>query len=165
MKVNALPMGDMELHVFCFELMDARMYVLKQGREAVIVDPCVDEDLPELLAGTDRVRVILTHEHFDHISGVNWLRQHCVCQVIAGKTCGEILARERNGTAQFPLLFLGDREKYRMVKSRYTFPYHCTVDRVFAGEEEIRFGTHSLRLYETPGHSPGGITAVLSTLR
>lgn len=161
MKIHTLCIGDIHLSVFRFDLMDARMYVLQCGNETVILDPCMDEDLPELLAGTDQVRVILTHEHFDHISGVNWLRQHCACRVIAGAVCAEILRREKNGTAQFPLLFLGDRETYHAVKSQFTFPYHCTIDETFQDKRSVFLGDHCLQLYETPGHSPGSITAVL----
>ena len=60
---------------YCFELMDSRTYMLREGTKALVIDPYEDEQLVADLQGVSRITVILTHEHYDHISGVNFLKE------------------------------------------------------------------------------------------
>lgn len=67
---------DCELYSFSFDLIDSRMYLLISNDKALIIDPCVNTDALQLLKDKNIIDVIvlLTHEHYDHISGVNWVR-------------------------------------------------------------------------------------------
>ena len=54
------------------------MFVLLTGREAVVFDPNENEELLQLFEekGIKKVHILLTHEHYDHTNGVNWLVGH-----------------------------------------------------------------------------------------
>lgn len=56
-----------------------------------IIDPSNHAALLERCREAASVSVLLTHEHFDHISGLNRIRGLCAssCRVIAGATCSE----------------------------------------------------------------------------
>ena len=53
----------------------SNMYLVLEGGQALIIDPHICMPALELLRtnGVENVLVLLSHEHFDHISGVNWL--------------------------------------------------------------------------------------------
>ena len=94
------------------------MYLLISGREALVIDPCLSAAALQLL-GDRRVThatVIPTHEHYDHISGVNRLRDNLACTLIASAPCAIGISDPRlNASVHFePCLLwrmkaLGDR--------------------------------------------------------
>lgn len=45
--------------------------MIRKGKEMLVVYPCMDDALLEDAEGVKRAVVLLPHEHFDHISGVN----------------------------------------------------------------------------------------------
>ncbi|MCM1267418.1 MAG: MBL fold metallo-hydrolase [Bacteroidales bacterium] len=156
MKKQTLEQDGIKILVYSFELMDSRMYVIQEDDEIFVVDPCVEEALPQEVKGAVRAAVFLTHEHYDHISGVNRLREQFACTVYAGKVCAErIVSAQHNLSSRFPFLFLRDRETYQYVRSHFELPYTCKADTVFAGKGTIMWKGHLVELLETGGHSPG----------
>ena len=65
-----------ELHRYILPLMNSNMFVIVSGNAALVIDPNEDEEALRMLTDSNilDVTVILTHEHFDHISGVNKIR-------------------------------------------------------------------------------------------
>ena len=59
------------LYVYDFEVIDSRTYMIREDDELLLIDPCVSDALAERIRGARHALVYLTHEHFDHISGVN----------------------------------------------------------------------------------------------
>lgn len=166
MKVKDIYLDNLTISVYCFELINERMYLIKHTenmpqKKAIVIDPFKEKELLKDLDGIDFVMVILTHEHFDHISGVNWLKMILPCEIIAGIKCAHEIQSTDNGTSRFPLLFIHDRTKYHYVKEHYTFPYYCKVDHTFEIYEMIIWGNHKVCLYETPGHSTGSISIII----
>ena len=55
----------------------SNMFTILTGNEAVVFDPNEDEELLTLLSnkGIGKVHILLTHGHYDHISGVEWLKE------------------------------------------------------------------------------------------
>lgn len=145
-----------KIYIYSFELIDSRMYMIKGINSVLIVDPLCDSQLLKDVEGIKEGIVYLTHEHFDHISGVNWLRNVLNVVVYASNTCAEIMtSKTLNATKRFPLLFLGDKEKYDYAKKMVKQPYICTADVTFNRELKIRWEGHSLYMRKTTGHSPG----------
>ena len=64
----------MNIKSYSFYPIDAKMYLLVENHRAVILDPCVSEEAKEYLQSenVEEIIVLLTHEHYDHISGINW---------------------------------------------------------------------------------------------
>ncbi|MCM1040530.1 MAG: MBL fold metallo-hydrolase [Ruminococcus sp.] len=156
MKKYTLEQGTVSIYVYSFELMDSRMYMVKEDNEIFIVDPCIDDELLQDAEGAERAIIFLTHEHYDHISGVNWLKEHFSCSVYAGSVCAERVKSEKeNLSSRFPFIFLLDKEKYDYVRSHFSLPYTCEVEKSFLGKGELTWKGHLIELYEVGGHSPG----------
>lgn len=133
---------------------------LKDGC-AVVVDPHYSEDLEQKLVknGISNVLALLTHEHFDHTTGVNWLCRNYETTVYCQKICAEKIASIRNNR---PLSIMGigdDLKKYY-----YAEHYVCHADRTFIGEEW--YDWHGLSVYyrHTPGHTEGSACIEIDNL-
>ena len=144
------------------ELLASMAYLIDTGASRVLIDPHEDDDLLEDLPAGSPLAVILTHEHFDHISGVNWARSRFDVTVTASRACAERIAQPRNGTELFPLWLIGDRVAYRRVRERYRLPYHCTVDRALEGGEDWLLDGCRLRLFPTLGHTASGLSVLVN---
>ncbi|MGN1205976.1 MAG: MBL fold metallo-hydrolase [Eubacterium sp.] len=156
----------MEIQTYIFEPIDARMYVLIEDKDALIIDPNIQEELKLTLQenDVDKITVILTHEHYDHISGVNWLRDNFKnVQVICLKQCIKGLEDSKiNLSAFYEVLFISKDQKVReYVEKMNVQPYSCTADNIFENERRMVWKSHSLCLKETPGHSKGSICILL----
>lgn len=147
---------------YSFYPIDSRMYVIIENSKALIIDPCISDEAKESLQENHvkEINVILTHGHYDHISGVNWLREHfsdvnVICQEEAARACGK---PNKNLSSFYEILFMGkDEATQEYVHNMKLPPYSCEVDQTFVGGFEMNWGGHHVCLKETPGHSKGSI--------
>ena len=113
-------------------------------REAVLIDP--GDEVAALLASADRLkltirRILLTHAHFDHVSGV----------------------AEARRTLDVPIhLHRDDQFLYdHAVQSGAMFGLKVEpqppIDLYYTPGEIIAFGGYEVRPHHTPGHCPGGV--------
>jgi glyoxylase-like metal-dependent hydrolase (beta-lactamase superfamily II) len=140
------------------------MYVLIFGDEALVVDPNENDDAFELLTVRciRRVRIILTHEHFDHISGVNAFREKFPCSVLCSQACAiQIPFPAKNLSRHFNALYYEKPENLQESAALSSREYSCEADETFTRTMEIAQHGHMLRLFETPGHSKGSICVML----
>lgn len=150
------------LYVYDFEVIDSRTYMIREDDELLLIDPCVSGALAERIRGARHALVYLTHEHFDHISGVNWIRDKVECEVWCTECCAGRLQDPRlNMSRTFPLLFLQEREKFQYVREHTDREYSCKADKTFATEKKMAWKGHSLYMRKTSGHSPGGSMLLL----
>lgn len=148
---------------FSMPVIDSSMYLVPADGSCLVVDPCISEEAGELLRnlGIRECLVLLTHEHYDHISGVNWLRKRLPCQVVCSACCAQrIEDPQKNLAAYFKAIAsLRSREEQREIE-RYLDPaYSCQADRTYTGRLELPWAGLTLTLRETPGHSPGSQVA------
>lgn len=146
------------IYTYKFEPIDSRMYIIIKNKEALIIDPCISKDALELLLKNDvkEILVLLTHEHYDHISGVNWLKGKFKCHVICSKKCGDNIQNSNlNLSAYFNVLFLNkynNSEEFDLI-----YDFSCTSDETFSESFEFYWTIHHIKLIETPGHSEGSV--------
>ncbi len=149
-----------DVHMFHMPVITSNMYVLIRDRCALIVDPCRSEEAEDLLrrSGILACTILLTHEHYDHISGVNRLRELYPCQVICSKTCAERIGDPKKNQAAFwqSLFIKRDEATKRVIASLGDPEYVCHADRSYSGRMDLQWEGLSITLTETPGHSPGG---------
>ena len=153
-----------ELYVSSFAPIDSRMYTLLHDDRALIIDPCVDEAMFDLLKkrSVREITIIPTHEHYDHISGVERLRDFFECNVMANSACAEnMISPMKNFSAMFDVLFFGDEKKLALVKSLNIESYSCHADEIFDGDHKFEWCGHSVEEYAAPGHSQGSVCIVL----
>jgi len=140
-------------------VIDSSMYIVPADGSCLVIDPCVSEEAENLL-GVSCVKdclILLTHEHYDHISGVNWLRERLPCRVICSESCaGRIADPKKNLAAYFKAVALQKSEAEREVLEGCLDPgYACRADQTYTGRLEFCWGGLALALREAPGHSPG----------
>lgn len=153
--------GDREVYKFVMPVITSNMYIVLGNRCALVVDPNANEEATQLLInnGVEHVTIILTHEHFDHISGVNYFRERWNCHVIGNKVCQQhVIEPTKNMSAFFMAMFVTrSEEEQRLAKETLTENYSCVVDESFVEEMQMEWEGMKLCLKETPGHSMASI--------
>lgn len=157
-------MTGMNIITFPTPYLKANMYLIHENGHGILIDPYDD---PVMNAGIENAvervdYIILTHEHYDHISGTDALRQRFQSRVLCGGVCGE---RIRNATDNFSRYF----NAYVSLQTGETVPeellpeeeYVTVADEDFTEYRELFWQGHRLELRETPGHSPGSICILL----
>ena len=138
MEIESLRVGQLETNcylVFC-----------PKTKEAVIIDPGDAGDFisQKILDLKLKPKLILaTHGHFDHILAVTELKLAFNIPFLMHKDDLFLLKRVKR-TAEY---FLG-----------YPADLPPVVDRYLTEGESIMFGKEKLKVIETPGHTPGGVS-------
>ena len=118
----------------------------------------------ERCRGAATVTVLLTHEHFDHISGLNRLRDLCAssCRVIAGATCSERIQDTKANLSAYAdvLAELGGKQ----IPEPW-LPFVCKeADSTFENQYAFHWMGRAVELFSTPGHSAGSCCIVVDDL-
>ena len=147
----------MIIHTIREECFDVNSYLIQEQNHAILIDPILTDRMRYALGGIKLDFVILTHEHFDHIRGVNDLRDALnSVRVLCGEKAVKGLADPRINMSRYA----------DMLKEYLTFgngmaevkEYICEADDTLADEQDLIWQEHILHIRETPGHSIGGIT-------
>lgn len=146
----------MIINTFIFQLIDSRMYVIIEDDEALVIDPCENTEAFELLKSRkiSWVNIILTHEHYDHISGVNAFRKQFKCNVICSEICGKKITDSRGNLSKYFEVLIASKAKSEMI---HIEPFKCYADVTFRNKMQMVWKKHRVSLIETPGHSEGSI--------
>ena len=144
---------------FSYGVEQANTYVLISGHHAIVVDVC-SKSITEELKRRELTPyfVILTHEHVDHLWGLNALRkQFQDVRVIAQEFCSKAIGNTKiNKAAQYRIyatLRFGESYQNEEAKNRN---YCCTPAEVtFSESYDFEWKGHLFRVAHTPGHSPG----------
>lgn len=155
-----LPSG---MRRFIFSANLANMYVYTEKGEALVVDCFEDPALPALLSehGVHRVTVLLTHGHWDHVSGVETLKRLYECRVCAGENAlDELRDPRKNLSRHFEALFQMRVNAGEMRPDAMDMTFEtCSIvpDVCFADGETFCWGSHRFQIRHTPGHTEGSI--------
>jgi len=114
---------------------------------ALVIDPAdrVSGIVAAYLAGLrcQKATVILTHEHFDHMSGVNRLRESMETVLIASRACSEAIPDPTRNLSRYAI---GE-------------DLCCGPADVICDDEITHFDWEGfpVEVLLTPGHSPGSV--------
>lgn len=142
-----------------FGIEQANTYFLVSDGHALVIDVC-SKSIGNELFRRELVPdyVILTHEHVDHLWGLNTFReQYPEVKVIAQKKCSRaIINPKTNKAAQYRIYaVLRFGEAYKNVETENR-KYHCEpADIVFEKAYELTWAGCAIKLIHAPGHSPG----------
>lgn len=144
------------IKTYSFRIMDERMYLISEPgqSEAVVIDPFESDELYDDIAGFSKIYVLLTHHHFDHVSGVNALKEHFNCEVISTSACNTAMSAPNNDSRRFPFLFMNDKETFNFIRDNFKLPYICSADVTFDESMKLSVCGHDFELTKMPGHSP-----------
>ena len=118
----------------------------KKGAEACIIDPVL-ENVPNYLKtiqdlNLKLVKVIDTHVHADHVSGISKLRDKTQCITCMGKSqnASEIVSMEVSDNEKFKI---GDLELRALFTPGHTDDSYCFLlgDKIFTGDTLLIGGT------------------------
>jgi glyoxylase-like metal-dependent hydrolase (beta-lactamase superfamily II) len=149
-----------DIRRYAFPRLDSNMFLICRNGEAMAVDPHVSDAALAYLEqqGTKRVLILLTHEHYDHTSGVTWLAERFPSSVVCQRFTAESLRQGKNNRPVLLAVKAINRANAGEMKALMrALPqgYACEADVVFDGELRMMWQGTAIRLMHTPGHSPG----------
>lgn len=135
---------------------DSNCYLLKNEDACVLIDPnCFPKLLPILQEWNPAsVLVLLTHEHCDHISALNALREQFHTITVSSRSCSLGIQNTRLNMSRLMETFL----YYKNGETGITpyAPFCCEpADLCFDEEICLPFGGETLEIKALPGHTPG----------
>ena len=142
-----------EVRRFTWDYLDSNMYALIAEGQALVIDPIDSDEAFDYLKPFQEVTVLLTHEHFDHICGLNRLRAEHECTVIAQEKCSERIQNSKTNFSAMAetMLELSGKERHKRVE-----PFVCEkADITFEDRYVLKWAGVDIELFSTPGHSPG----------
>lgn len=154
------------IYYFSLPPIDERMYIIFSGKDAMVIDPFISDKFLMLLKQKSicNIQLILTHEHFDHITGVNYLFKNYNTRMLCSTKCAErIQDKRKNLSSQFELFYLLNPfykhdASYRAMCS---VPFTCEPDMTFDKFLIYKWKEYTIKIWETPGHSPGSCCILL----
>lgn len=135
------------------------MYIIEENSHALIIDPCRDISLFNSDVTYDAI--LLTHEHFDHISGVNTWKELTHTKVICSKTCSESICDPRKNFSRYFKEFCAFQTFVDVNCQVQSEDYSCEADIVFENDMIFEWQNHSVEISISTSHSPGGILVFL----
>jgi glyoxylase-like metal-dependent hydrolase (beta-lactamase superfamily II) len=141
MRVVTIPVGALQSN--CYLVADS------ETREAVVIDPGDESTI--ILEQIDQNNLIiqailLTHAHFDHIMAVRPVRDALNIPIYMHQDDAYIYDHVETLAAHFGIM------------AEPPVP----VDRYFEENDTIDFGSISISVISTPGHSPGGVSFLIT---
>lgn len=126
----------MDVEIIASRVSDNYFYGLKDGGEAALIDPVDGSTAVDWVRGEDlQLRYLLnTHFHPDHTGGnPTVLSEFTDVQLVAGATDADRIVAQLDGKQ---------------------------VDRRVTHGDELTLGSSTLRVLDTPGHTPGHVSLV-----
>lgn len=165
---HPFPNNDIKISSYSYPLVDGRMYILLTDKECIVVDPVSDDEGISILKnnGIEELKIILTHEHCDHITGVKAFRNNFNCNLICTKECAEAIPDPRKNLSQFSdfwKMTISERNKEIVTVDDFSV-VACEADSWFEKEISLLFGDYKIRLVHSPGHSKGSLCMAVSNL-
>lgn len=145
----------MEIKAYDSGLLASNMYVVSENGHAVVIDPSRDTSPAK---GLTVDLLIVTHEHYDHISGVNDWKREYGAPLLCSEKCAENLGNTLMNQARHFDVFCELQTWIKLDEiPRTDHSYTCTAEKTFTDSMSLEWQGHELRLIEIPGHSQGSI--------
>lgn len=144
------------LHCLTDPVTDSNCYVIRQESACLVIDPNSFKLLERLFQkwNISPFLVLLTHEHCDHIGGLNELREQYKVTVAASRACSMGIQNTKENMSGMMEMFL-----YYKSGETKIIPYEPFVckaaDLQFEGEIRIPFAGGMLCMKGLPGHTRG----------
>lgn len=170
MHIYTIEVRNKQLPVYRFryEPVDSNMFFIPIEETGVVFDPNISEELLPLFQqyGTKRVQIILTHEHYDHTTGADWLQRQVEAPLFCHQDCARYISSEKGNTPRLVAMALKTKDladgghRCKDFMASYV-PYTLKADLTFDDQDIITISNCSFDCYSTPGHSPGSACYIL----
>ncbi len=163
MKINKddLKIYGRKLYRYEYDLIHSNMYILLGEHTAVMIDSVESEAALQLMKtkGIEKIWMIVTHEHYDHIQGINYYKRYFECCIMGSKEALKAMKDPKENLAAYlesMVLFKNLPDNWR---ERYNIPedYSCEGDIVLENNGVFQWEDIQFKIIYTPGHSKGSI--------
>lgn len=162
MKCPIYEHKGIKIYSFIMPITNSNMYVLiGKGKQALVFDPNISEDALLLLNeyGVENIDILLTHEHYDHISGVNFLREYIKIEVLCSKKCAQNIKNSAKNLSKFSTVIHPELSESQL--GDLNQDYECYADKILNDGDSISWENMNILCREAPGHSEGGCLFIL----
>ncbi len=155
------------LHIVCIkeQHIDQNCYLICCGADAVVIDPSYEPRILEALEqiAPQEILILLTHEHYDHIAGVNQLRQRWNCRVVCSQICSGLIRSPKTNKARFydRLFIFRPIEERRRIHKIIDPQYVCYADQTFQNRLVLKFHELEIHMQTVDVHSPGSVVITI----
>ena len=136
-------------------LTESNCYILVENDRCLVIDPGEHVKLLSILkdCGWEPELILLTHEHCDHMAGLDALRdQYPQARFAATAVCNAGIQSLRLNLSRIMEVYMYFRGKPGI----HYEPFVCRpADEIIAGDAQLEWRGHLLRLVPLPGHTPG----------
>ncbi|MEQ9873694.1 MBL fold metallo-hydrolase [Pectobacterium brasiliense] len=161
--------GDIVISRFIFPYINSNMYIMLGECSALVIDPHESENAFILLKNNNikEVVILLTHEHPDHTSGVNWLKSIFKATLICQRKCAESILDERNNRPILISFILAEQDRangtdFAKEFNKKFLSYSCVADIVFDDEMTYLWEGNEIKITSIPGHSAGSVSIIIN---
>lgn len=158
----------LEIYRFRYEPVDSNMWFFPVGKSGFVFDPNISDELQPLFKkyGTTNVLILLTHEHYDHTTGVEWLQKQIDAKLFCQEDCSKYIASGKGNSPRLVAMALKTKDLvdggHRCDDFMAAYkPYTLKADETFGEKGKVAIDDVSFDCYSTPGHSPGSACYIL----
>lgn len=146
----------MQITRYTSPLLEQNMYIVSEGNHCFIIDPYYCDDAVGVIGNLKVDFMLVTHEHYDHISGVNKFKDIFGCKLIANEKCNKNLQKPTKNFSKYFEAYCKFQKGLNLKEIVFDDKYSCVADETFTGELLINWCNNEIFLKEIPGHSYGG---------
>ena len=144
----------MEIRQYKWDVVDSNSWLITEENQGLLIDAVENKSLYAELVHLDDLIVILTHSHFDHIIGLNRIREiRPAVTVISTENCSKYLInqyRNMSSSANAFLKFYNNGYK----SNTEVKPFVCEpADRIFTDKMILTWSGHLVKLLAVHGHT------------
>lgn len=152
--------GSTTVFSFDWTYISSHCYMISADRNVILIDPVLTDETEKVFKSISEkhIHVILTHEHFDHISGVPLLKKISDAAVYCNNACSEKIKKpSKNLSDKADVIALFNHAAVHGT----VLPFSCEADICFEDEYTLSVEGHSVKMITTPGHTDGSICIIL----
>lgn len=134
-------------------LLCSNFYILCEQEKAILIDPAILY-IDKIFQKIDYI--LLTHEHYDHISGVNyWKNKYPAAKVICSSECSRMIISPNKNLSKHFDAFCQFQTWIKSQENIDPVSYSCKADVTFSKYDVLWWKDHKIEMYYAPGHSIG----------
>lgn len=145
----------MEIKRVVSPLLDSNMYIVSENNHCIIIDPYNDEQVIQLFSGLTPDFMLVTHEHYDHISGINAYKERFGIPLYANRLCDKNLQLPSKNYAKYFKAYAAFQESAFVWEDAVDDQYSCHADIIVEDGQMLDWEGHQILIKMAPGHSAG----------
>lgn len=150
-----------KIQQYTWAIVDSNSWLITEGTHGLLIDAIENKKLEDTIKDLDDLTIVLTHSHFDHIIGLNSIRElRPDATVIATEKCSENIGNIYRNMSATATAFMQFYEKGKKGDIEIA-PFVCNpADSTISEQVRVIFHGHEIDLIPVYGHSEDGLIAL-----